>query len=114
MGGVLTDDRRLANEDGAGYWLGIARDWGRHTLKLQMLQNRPSHGEHEVTRALGLGHEYTLSPRTVLYSSVTRFRNGRLAGVDGQGRFNAALPVGLTRPGQANLSEWALGLRLSF
>jgi len=60
------------------------------------------------------GYQYDFSKRTAFYSSITRFNNDRNAGVGGLGRLQGAVPAGLTRVGNADVTEVVTGLRHSF
>ena len=51
-----------------------------------------------------------LSVRTAMYTSLTRFQNS----ASGLGRYNAAIPTGLTVAADNDLSEFVLGVRHSF
>jgi predicted porin len=113
-GGIEVNDKRLASEDGRGYWVGAEYSWSRNTVRAQWLQNRPRYGTENRTNAFGVGYQYDLSKRTALYSSVTRFRNDAIAGVGGLGRYSSAIPAGLTSVGNTSLSEVVAGMRHSF
>ncbi len=113
-GAIAVDDRRPENQGGVGYWLGGEHKWDAQTIRLQWLQNRPRHASDNRTTALGVGHQLDLSKRVALYSSATRFTNGANAGVGGLGRFSTSIPVGPTRPGHAEITEFVAGIRLIF
>jgi len=49
-----------------------------------------------------------------VYASLTRFDNDGRAGSGRLGRFNAAVPAGLTRAGDNQIDEWVPGMRHSF
>jgi predicted porin len=114
VGGVLhLEDRRPAAEDGRGYWLGGSWRNGPHLLRTQWVSNRPRARSESSSQVIGVGYGYDLSRRTQLYGTLSRFTNDRLAG-DGFGRFNGAVPAGITRPGDTNLTELLLGVRHAF
>lgn len=114
LGHLDFKDKRASGGDGRGFWVG--GDWrlGNHLLKAQYVQNKPKLGGSNKTDAIGLGWVYAMSPRTALYSSVTRFDNDDRAGVAGLGRFNAAIPPGQSREGHNNLTEAVFGVQHSF
>jgi len=106
-------DKRAANQDGKGYWIGGDYRIGNHLLKAQWVRNEPKYGSDNKTDAFGVGWQYDLSKRTALYSSLTKFKNGSNAG-DGLGRFNSAIPTGLTAIGSNSITEMVAGIRHSF
>jgi predicted porin len=113
-GGIDVDDKRPANQDGRGYWLGADYTWGPHLVRGEWLRSKPRYGSDNETTAFGVGYQYTITKRTALYSSITRFNNGSNAGVGGLGRANAPIPAGLTRIGDNNLSEFVAGIQHTF
>jgi predicted porin len=108
------NDKRGANQDGRGYWIGADYSMGRQLLKAQYVENKPKFGNDNKSTAFGAGWTYALSKRTALYSSLTRFDNDAQAGSGGLGRFNGAIPAGVTSVGDNNITELALGIRHSF
>ena len=108
------NDKRGANQDGHGYWIGADYRIGQHLLKAQYVENKPKFGTDNKSMAFGVGWTYALSKRTALYTSLTRFENDAQAGSGGLGRFNSAIPAGVTSVGDNNLTELALGMRHSF
>jgi predicted porin len=108
------NDKRSANQDGRGYWIGADYSIGQHLLKAQYVENKPKFGSDNQSTAFGIGWTYALSRRTALYSSLTRFDNDAQAGSGGLGRFNNAIPAGVTIAGDNKLTEMALGMRHSF
>jgi predicted porin len=115
VAGVLAfDDRRAANLDGRGYWIGAEYHFGSQLWKAQWVRNQPRYGADNRTDAYGLGWQYDFSKRTAVYASLTRFNNQANAGSGGLGRFNAAIPAGLTTSASNSINELALGLRHSF
>ena len=108
------NDRRGANQDGRGYWIGADYSIGDHVLKAQYVENKPKFGGDNRSMAFGIGWTYALSKRTALYSSLTRFDNDAQSGSGGLGRFNSAIPSGVTSVGDNNITELALGMRHSF
>jgi predicted porin len=113
-GGVNVNDKRPANEDGKGYWVGADYTWGRNVVRGEWLRSKPSDGSDNNTTAFGVGYQYNMSKRTALYTSLTRFNNGGNAGVGGLGRFNSPLPANVTRVGDNNLSEFVAGVQHTF
>lgn len=107
-------DLRAAGQDGRGAWLGAEYRLGTQLFKIQYVLNQPRYDAENKTQALGFGWVYDLSRRSAVYSSLTRFKNDDRAGPDGVGRFNGAVPDGLTAPGDRSITELALGLRHSF
>jgi predicted porin len=108
------NDRRVANQDGKGYWVGGEyRLDSRNLVRLQYVDNNPN-GADNNSRALGLGYQYDFSRRTAFYSSLTQFRNETNAGSGGLGRWHSSLPTGLTAVGDNDVTELAIGLRHSF
>ncbi len=115
VAGLLdVDDKRPANLDGKGFWMGGEYRIGAHLLKAQYVQNKPKYGSDNKTNAYGIGWAYDLSKRTALYSSLTRFDNDGNAGAGGLGRFHSAVPAGLTAVGNNGINEFVLGVRHSF
>jgi len=118
-GGYLhVDDKRSGLPSGTaaggqGFWLGGDYRLGSNLFKTQWVQNKPEHVASSKTNAYGLGYQYDFTKRTAFYSWLTRFQNGSGAG-NGLGRYNTAIPAGLTRTGDDNLSEFTLGFRHFF
>jgi predicted porin len=113
-GFVDVNDKRAANQDGRGYWLGAQYALGQHLLKAQFVQNEPRYASDNKTSAYGLGWGYELSKRSTLYASVTRFDNDGQAGVGGLGRLHSTVPAGLTALGDNKVTELVAGLRHTF
>jgi len=112
MGGYLNvDDKRVEDLDGHGWWVGGDYTLGLHVIKAQFLQNKAKQGEDNRTNAYGVGYQYNFSKRTALYSSLTFFDNGTGTG---EGRFNAAVPKGLTTTADNDITEFMLGVRHAF
>jgi predicted porin len=115
LGGYLDfNDRRAADLDGQGAWLGLEYRMGKLTWKGQYVLNQPDRLADAQSKAFGLGLTYELSKRTALYGSLTRFSNEAGAGTGGLGRFNAALPAQLTTAGDNDITELVTGIRHSF
>jgi predicted porin len=115
LGGYLDfNDRRPANQDGDGAWIGAEYRTGKMTWKAQYVMNNPSFIQDGDSRAFGVGLVYELSKRTALYGSLTRFSNDSNAGAGGLGRFNAALPAQLTSTSKNDITEMVAGIRHSF
>ena len=100
--------------DGQGFWIGGDYRLGANLFKLQFVQNKPEHISSSTTNAYGAGYQYDFSKRTALYTSLTRFQNGENAGKGGLGRYNQAVPAGLTAVGDNDITEFAIGVRHSF
>ena len=113
-GFMNVNDRRAANLDGRGYWLGADYRIARHLVRAQYVLNDPRTGNDNQTRAFGVGYQYDLSRRTSFYSSLTRFDNQANAGAGGLGRWNATLPMGLTSTSNNDITELVAGLRHTF
>lgn len=114
VGYMNVDDKRAANEDGTGWWVG--GDWRiqRHLIRAQYVLNSPKTGSENETRALGVGYQYDVSKRTALYSSLTRFDNEANAGTNGAGRWHSSLPAGLTSASSNDVTELVGGIRHVF
>ncbi|CAG1014266.1 Outer membrane porin protein 32 [Burkholderiaceae bacterium] len=111
MGGVIqVNDRSAANADGKGYWVGGDYRIGLNLLRAQYLVNKADDGGGK-TQAFGVGHQYDLSKRTALYSSLTRFTN---EGTGYANRWATSLPAGLTDANDRDITEVAAGIRHSF
>ncbi|HEY0857614.1 MAG TPA: porin [Albitalea sp.] len=111
MGGVIqVNDRSASNADGKGYWVGGDYRIGLNLLRAQYLVNKADDGGGK-TRALGVGHQYDLSKRTALYSSLTRFTN---EGAGYANRWATSLPAGLTDANDRDITEVAAGIRHTF
>lgn len=113
-GYVSFDDKRSADLDGEGAWVGLSYRTGKTIWKAQYVINSPDNTSNSDSKAFGVGAVYELSPRTSLYSSLTRFRNDSNAGINGLGRFNSAIPVGLTTARDNSVTEFVMGVRHSF
>ena len=100
--------------DGQGFWIGGDYRLGASLFKLQFVQNKPDHIASSTTNAYGAGYQYDFSKRTALYTSLTRFQNGENAGKGGLGRYNQAVPAGLTAVGDNDITEFAIGVRHAF
>jgi len=111
QGGFLDlNDKRPADLDGKGYWLGGDFKQGQNVFRLQWVQNKPEHTTVGKTNAYGAGYEFDFSKRTNLYTSFTRFQNSGT----GLGRIGGAVPAGLTIAGDTSVNEFVLGVRHSF
>ena len=110
-GGYLAlNDKRPADLDGKGFWLGGDFKTGQHVIRAQWVQNKPEHTTVGKTNAYGIGYEFDFSKRTDLYTSFTRFSNSGT----GLGRIGGAVPAGLTVAGDTSVSEFVLGVRHAF
>jgi predicted porin len=112
-GFMSVDDKSAADLDGRGYWLGGDYRFAHHLVRAQYLVNDPRNGSDNKTRAFGIGYQYDFSRRTSFYSSVTRFNNQSNAG-GGLGRWNSAMPAGLTTIGDNDITEFVAGMRHIF
>lgn len=113
-GYVSFDDKRSANLDGKGAWLGLDYRTGKTIWKAQYVLNSHDNTSNSDSRAFGVGAVYELSPRTALYSSLTRFRNDSNTGTNGMGRFHSTIPAGLTSAQDNSVTEFVMGIRHSF
>jgi predicted porin len=114
-GYISVNDKRPENEDGRGYWLAGEYRWNTsHLVRAEWMQNKPRYGADNTTNVFALGYQYDLSKRTALYTTLTRFKNGANAGTGRLGRFNSAVPLGLTGPGDSDISEFTAGMRHIF
>jgi len=112
VGGYMdVNDKRAANLDGHGWWIGTDYRIGANLLKFQFLQNKAEVGDDNKTNAYGVGYQYDFSKRPSFYSALTRFDNGSGAGL---GRFNTSIPAGLTIVGDNDITEFMLGVRHTF
>jgi predicted porin len=114
-GFMVVDDKRAANQDGTGWWIGA--DWRfqpRQLVRAQFVVNNPGTGADNETHAFGVGYQYDLSKRTALYTSVTRFDNEANAGAGGLGRWHSSLPAGTTTVSSNDVTELVLGVRHLF
>ena len=110
-GGYLAlNDKRPADLDGKGFWLGGDFKTGQHVFRAQWVQNKPEHTTVGKTNAYGVGYEFDFSKRTDLYTSFTRFANSGT----GLGRIGGTIPAGLTVAGDTSVSEFVLGVRHQF
>jgi predicted porin len=92
-GGFLDlNDKRPANLDGKGFWIGADYTLGRNVVRAQWVQSKPEKTTVGKTNAYGLGYEFDFSKRTNLYSSISRFQNSG----SGLGRIGGPTPAGLT------------------
>ena len=116
-GGYLSvNDKRPANQDGHGFWLGGDYKFGQNVVRTQWVQNNPNHNNTGLgkTNAFGVGYEFDFSKRTNVYTSLTRFDND--ASADGKfvGRIGGATPAGLTTATDRSVNEFVLGVRHAF
>jgi predicted porin len=116
-GGYLgVNDKRPANQDGKGYWVGGDYKMGQNVFRAQWVRNDPNSNNLNLgkTNAYGVGYEFDFSKRTDLYTSFTRFQNGASSNGAFTGRVGAATPTGLTTAGDRSVDEFVLGVRHSF
>jgi predicted porin len=116
-GGYLgVNDKRPANQDGKGYWVGGDYKMGQNVFRAQWVRNDPNSNNLSLgkTNAYGVGYEFDFSKRTDLYTSFTRFQNGASSNGAFTGRVGAATPTGLTTAGDRSVDEFVLGVRHSF
>jgi len=117
QGGFMNiNDKRPADQDGKGFWLGGDYKFGQHVIRAQWVENKPNKNNLGMgkTNAYGVGYEFDFSKRTNLYTSLTRFQNG--ASPDGTfvGRIDGSVPAGLTTSTDRSVNEFVLGVRHSF
>ncbi len=116
-GGYLgLNDKRPANQDGKGYWVGGDYKFGQNVVRAQWVQNNPNKNNVTLgkTNAIGVGYEFDFSKRTDLYTSFTRFQNGASSNGAFAGRIGSSVPAGLTTATDRSVSEFVLGVRHSF
>ena len=116
-GGYLSvNDKRPANQDGKGFWIGGDYKFGQNVVRAQWVENDPNKTNLGLgkTNAYGVGYEYDFSKRTNLYTSLTRFQNDRSPNGAFVGRIGGATPAGLTTPTDRTVNEFVLGVRHSF
>ena len=117
QGGVMSlNDKRPANQDGKGFWLGGDYKFGQNIVRAQWVENDPSKNNTSLgkTNAYGVGYEYDFSKRTNLYTSLTRFQTDASASGTFVGRIGAAVPAGLTTSTDRAVNEFVLGVRHAF
>jgi len=116
-GGYLSvNDKRPADQDGKGFWLGGDYRIGQNLVRAQWVQNNPNKNNVALgkTNAIGVGYQFDFSKRTNLYTSLTRFNNDASSNGAFTGRIGAATPAGLTTAGDRSVNEFVLGVRHSF
>ena len=116
-GGYLSlNDKRPANLDGKGFWIGGDYKVGQHVVRAQWVENDPSKNNTGLgkTNAYGLGYEFDFSKRTNLYTSLTRFQNDRSPNGAFVGRIGGSVPAGLTTATDRTVNEFVLGVRHAF
>jgi len=116
-GGYLSlNDKRPADQDGKGFWVGGDYRFGQNTVRAQWVENDPNKNNVALgkTNAYGLGYQFDFSKRTDLYSSITRFQNDASANGAFLGRVGAAVPAGLTTTTDRAVNEFVLGIRHTF
>jgi predicted porin len=117
QGGFMNvNDKRPADQDGKGFWLGGDYKFGQHVIRAQWVENKPNKNNTGLgkTNAYGVGYEFDFSKRTNLYTSLTRFQNGASADGTFVGRIGGSVPTGLTTSTDRSVNEFALGVRHSF
>jgi predicted porin len=117
QGGFMNvNDKRPANQDGKGFWLGGDYKFGQNVVRAQWVENKPSANNLSLgkTNAYGVGYEFDFSKRTNLYTSLTRFQNGASADGTFTGRIGGSVPTGLTTTTDRSVNEFALGVRHTF
>ncbi|HEY9024094.1 MAG TPA: porin, partial [Burkholderiaceae bacterium] len=116
-GGYLNvNDKRPADLDGKGFWLGGDYKFGQHVFRAQWVENKPNAKNVGLgkTDAIGVGYEFDFSKRTDLYTSFTHFKNDASANGAFLGRIGGSNPAGLTTASDRNVNEFVLGVRHSF
>ncbi len=116
-GGYLSvNDKRPANQDGKGFWIGGDYRFGQNVVRAQWVNNDPNKNNLALgkTNAFGVGYEFDFSKRTNLYTSFTRFQNDASPNGAFVGRVGGSVPAGLTTATDRSVSEFVLGVRHSF
>jgi len=116
-GGFMdVNDKRPADLDGKGFWLGGDYKVGQHVFRAQWVENKPNAKNVGLgkTDAIGVGYEFDFSKRTNLYTSFTHFKNDASSNGAFLGRIGGSTPAGLTTVGDRNVDEFVLGVRHSF
>ncbi len=116
-GGYLSvNDKRPADQDGKGFWVGGDYKFGQNVVRAQWVRNDPNAKNVALgkTNAFGVGYEFDFSKRTDLYTSFTRFANDKSPNGAFVGRVGAAIPAGLTTSTDRSVNEFVLGVRHSF
>ena len=116
-GGYLTvNDKRPADMDGKGFWVGGDYKFGQHVVRAQWVENDPSNKNLALgkTNAYGLGYEFDFSKRTDLYTSFTHFQNDKSPNGAFVGRVGGAIPANLNTSSDRSVNEFVLGVRHSF
>jgi predicted porin len=117
QGGYLSvNDKRPADQDGKGYWLGGDYKFGQHVVRAQWVENNPNDKNTKLgkTNAFGVGYEFDFSKRTNLYTSLTRFNNDKSSDGTFVGRIGGGVPAGLTTASDRSVNEFVLGVRHAF
>ncbi len=116
-GGYLSaNDKRPANQDGKGFWLGGDYKAGQNVFRAQWVQNNPNNQNVALgkTNAFGVGYEFDFSKRTDLYTSFTRFQNDKSPNGAFVGRVGASVPAGLLTATDRSANEFVLGVKHVF
>jgi predicted porin len=116
-GGYLSlNDKRPANQDGKGFWIGGDYKFGQNVVRAQWVENDPGRNNTSLgkTNAFGVGYEYDFSKRTNVYTSLTRFQNDGSSDGKFAGRIGASVPAGLTTATDRTVNEFVLGVRHAF
>ena len=116
-GGYLSaNDKRPANQDGKGFWLGGDYKQGQNVIRAQWVQNKPNDKNLALgkTNAFGLGYEFDFSKRTDLYTSFTRFQSDKSPNGAFVGRVGASVPAGLLTATDRSANEFVLGVKHVF
>ena len=117
QGGFMNiNDKRPADLDGKGYWIGGDYKLGQHVIRAQWVENKPVKNVTNIgkTDAIGVGYEYDFSKRTNLYTSLTRFKNDASTNGAFLGRIGGAVPANLTTTTDRSVNEFVLGVRHAF
>ena len=116
-GGYLTaNDKRPADQDGKGFWVGGDFKQGQNVFRAQWVQNQPNSKNVALgkTNAYGVGYEFDFSKRTDLYTSFTRFQSDKSSNGAFVGRVGAAAPAGLLTATDRSANEFVLGIKHVF
>jgi predicted porin len=115
-GYLSANDKRPADQDGKGFWLGGDYKQGQNVFRAQWVQNNPNNKNVALgkTNAFGVGYEFDFSKRTDLYTSFTRFQNDKSPNGAFVGRVGASVPAGLLTATDRSANEFVLGVKHVF
>ena len=115
-GYLSVNDKRPADLDGKGFWVGGDYRFGQNVVRAQWVENDPNGNNVALgkTNAYGVGYEFDFSKRTDLYTSFTRFQNDSSSNGAFVGRIGGSTPANLTTASDRSVSEFVLGIRHAF